>query len=292
MKIDPLYLDFFRFLDEWQEGDPWPVYERFYWQPHKAFLRANWETSFPFFSLPQIRDRVRGIKKGDYGLLRSLVQGQDPREVTREALGRCRSVFLLEPAPAVVLFVGFFSADGRTISVEGSPVIAIGLERFRNFRDLALLVGHEYAHCAQRVLLKDSFFQEARPLSRVILAEGLATHFTQRMAPEIPEHRHLFLTRERFHWCQKNKEALIGRAEAELDSARQIPALFGPGDPAEGLPPRVGYFIAHEMVARFMETPDPKGIGWDLPKSAALLRKILESGRRAGGDGEPERGRR
>ena len=292
MKIDPLYLDFFRFLDEWQEGDPWPVYERFYWQPHKAFLRANWETSFPFFSLPQIRDRVRGIKKGYYGLLRSLVQGQDPREVTREALGRCRSVFLLEPAPAVVLFVGFFSADGRTISVEGSPVIAIGLERFRNFRDLALLVGHEYAHCAQRVLLKDSFFQEARPLSRVILAEGLATHFTQRMAPEIPEHRHLFLTRERFHWCQKNKEALIGRAEAELDSARQIPALFGPGDPAEGLPPRVGYFIAHEMVARFMETPDPKGIGWDLPKSAALLRKILESGRRAGGDGEPERGRR
>jgi len=292
MKIDPLYLDFFRFLDQWQEGDPWPVYERLYWQPHETFLRACWENSFDPFSLPQIRDRVRAIKKGDYGLLRSLMQAQDPKELAREALSRCRTIFSFEPAPAVVLFVGFFSADGRTIFVEELPVIAIGLERFRNFRDLALLVGHEYAHCAQQVFLKDFFLPENRPLFRAFLAEGLATHFTQRMAPEIPEHRHLFLTRERFHWCRENKEALMDFAGAELDSARQIPVLFGPGDPAEGLPPRVGYFIAHEMVGRFLENLDPHGIGFGLPESAAVLRKILESGRRAGQDGAPGRGRR
>ena len=176
--------------------------------------------------------------------------------------------------------------------MKGSPVIAIGLERFRNFRDLALLVGHEYAHCAQRVLSEDFCSQEDRPLSRAFLAEGLATHFTQRMAPEIPEHRHLFLTRERLHWCQENKKALMDFAGDELDSARRIPVLFGPGDPAEGLPPRVGYFIAHEMVGRFLKSPDPGGIGSGLPESAAVLRKILASGRRAGLNGEPGRGRR
>jgi hypothetical protein len=292
MQIDPLYLDFFCFLDQWQEGDPWPVYERYYWRPHETFLRACWERNFGGFLLPQVRDRVRGIKKGDYGLLQSLVQGQDPGELARGALNRCRSIFAYAPAPAVVLFVGFFSADGKTISVEGSPVIAIGLERFRNFRDLALLVGHEYAHCAQHVFLKDSLPQENRPLSLALLAEGLATHFTQRMAPEIPEHRHLFLTRERFHWCRQNKEALMNLAGAQLDSAGGVPVLFGPGDPAAGLPPRVGYFIAHEMVSGFLENPDSSGFGSYLPESAVLLGKILKSGGRARGDGGPGRNRR
>jgi hypothetical protein len=291
MKIVPLYLDFFNFLDQWKEEDPWPVYERLYWRPHETFLRACWEQSFPFFSIAQIRDRVRGIKKGDYGLLQSLVAGQDPREIAREALGRCRSVFPFDPEPAVALFVGFFSADGRTIQVEGSPVIAVGLERFKHFRDLLLLVGHEYAHCAQHALGKDFFLRGDRPLSSAILAEGLATHFTQRMASEIPLHRHLFLTRERLHWCEANRRPLLDLAEAELDSSRLIPVLFGTGDPSEGLPPRVGYFIAHEMVGALGKELEAGRAGSDLREWTSAWDKITACKRGLKRNGGTERGR-
>jgi uncharacterized protein YjaZ len=190
----------------------------------------------------------------------------------------------------VALFVGFFSADGRAIQVEGSPVIAVGLERFKHFRDLLLVVGHEYAHCAQHALGKDFFLQEDRPLSSAILAEGLAAHFTQRIAPEIPLHRHLFLTRERLRWCKANRRPLLDWAEAELDSSRLIPVLFGPGDPTEGLPPRVGYFIAHEMVGPLEKELETDRPGSGLREWAAGWGKITECKRSLSGNGGTERG--
>jgi anaerobic selenocysteine-containing dehydrogenase len=38
MKIHPLYLDFFVFLDQMGEEDPWPSYRRLYLNPHERFL--------------------------------------------------------------------------------------------------------------------------------------------------------------------------------------------------------------------------------------------------------------
>ncbi len=162
MNVKPLYLDFFRFLDQIQENDPWASYQRLYFHPHEKFFQAYWET-FNHFDLEQIRERVRQIKEGDYSLLRSLIQSQDPVPLAEEALRRCQSVLPLSPEPPVYLFVGFFSADGATVEVEGSPSIALGMERFKDFRDLSLLVSHEYCHCVQRSLLKEFFPPEDVP---------------------------------------------------------------------------------------------------------------------------------
>ena len=274
MKIHPLYLDFFAFLDQMGEEDPWLSYQRSYLNPHEKFLTAYWK-NFNYFDIDQIADRVRQIKGEDYGHLRSLIQSQDPGVLADGALKRCQRVYPLKPQPPVYLFVGFFSADGVTLEVDGSPSIALGLERFRDFQDLPLLISHEYGHCTQRSLLKDVFPPGERSLLFTIIAEGLSVFFSQVVYPEIPRHRHLFLTPERMQWCQENRETLLELAGADLPSPKLVPVLFGPGDPRAGLPPRLGYFIAREMLGHCLSHHGVEDFSQSFPGFEDLFRKII-----------------
>jgi hypothetical protein len=278
MNVKPLYLDFFRFLDQFHEGDPWANYQRLYLQRYEKFFQAYWET-FNHVDAQQIRERVRQIKEGDYGLLQSLLQSQDPVPLAEEALHRCQLALPLYPEPLVYLFVGFFSADGVTLEVEGSPSIALGMERFQDFKDLPLLVSHEYCHCAQRALLKDFFPPGNRTLFFAIVAEGLAVLFTEVVYPEIPLHRHLFLTPERLQWCSENQEVLLELAGADLTEKKLVPILFGPGDAKAGLPPRAGYFVASRMLEHCLAQHGPKEFGRAFPGFEKLFRRIMPKDR-------------
>ncbi len=275
--IHPLYLDFFKFLDRLDEDDPWALYQSLYLKPHEKFLRAYW-ANFDHFDDSQIAGRVRRIKKGDYGQLRALVREEDPAALAAGALDRCRRVFPEGAPPPVVLFVGFFSADGITVEIDGVPSIAVGLERFRDFKDLPLLVSHEYAHCAQRRLLRDFFPAGERNLLYTVIGEGLSILFSQVVYPEIPLHRHLFIAPERLQWCRDHQETLLELAGADLNSAKLVPILFGPGDPLAGLPPRIGYFIAREMLGHCLSHHGAEDFGKSFPGFEALFRRVLECG--------------
>ena len=278
MAVKPLYLDFFKFLDRLPEGDPWGLYQHLYLQPHEKIFKAYWET-FSHFDLPQITERVRKIKKGDYGLLQSLIQSQNPADLAEEALKRCQLILPLNPQPPVYLFIGFFSADGVTVEVDGVPSIALGLERFKDFQDLPLLVSHEYCHCAQRFLLKDFFPRGERPLFFTVVAEGLSVLFTEAVYPEIPLYRHLFLTPERLRWCRENQQTLLELAGADLAAAKLVPVLFGAGDPNAELPPRVGYFIARQMLDHCLAHHGAEEFGKAFNGFEPLFRKILQERR-------------
>jgi len=248
MPIIPLYRDFFRFLDGCRGAqDPWERYQEVYVRRQARFFQAYWDC-FRGISSDMIAQRVRAIKAEDYGHLRSLIHEQNPERLAREALERCQGEIPLRPEPPVYLFVGFFGPDGMTIDMEGEAAIVMELERFRDFKDLSLLIAHEYGHCLQRSLLPEEEKGEAKTLIQKIQSEGLAVLFSQAVHPEIPIHRHLFLTRERYGWCRENREALLDLAGGDLGSPKLIPVLFGPGDPVEGIPPRVGYFLAREML--------------------------------------------
>ncbi len=277
MSIHSLYLDFFQFLDQRSEDDPWPLYQRLYLRPHEEFLMAYWR-NFDHFDLDQIAARVRQIKKGDYAQLQALIQRQDPSVLAAEALNRCRTIFPWSPEPSVYLFVGFFSADGVTVEVGESLVIALGLERFRDFQDFPLLVSHEYGHFAWRSFLKDRAAQGSPTLFSKVISEGISVFFSQLVYPEIPLHRHLFLTPERLRWCRENQEALLDLAAADLAAPKLIPILFGPGDPDAGIPPRVGYFLARQMLGHCLSHHGSVLLAEDLPGSEILFRKILEDG--------------
>jgi hypothetical protein len=275
MSVKPLYLDFFKFLDQFSAGDPWTSYQRLYIQPHDKFFKAYWET-FDHFDLQQIRERVRQIKEGDYSLTRSLIQSQDPVSLAEEALQRCQLMLPLNPEPTVYLFIGFFSADGATIDVEGSPSILLGLERFKDFKDFPLLISHEYCHCFQRSLLKSLFPPGRHTLFHAVVKEGLSVLFTEVVYPEIPLHRHLFLTPERLQWCLENQEVLLELAGADLDSEKLVPILFGPGDPNAGLPPRLGYFVAGQMLEDCLSHHGAEEFGEVFAGFEKLFRKIIQ----------------
>jgi len=277
MAVKPLYLDFFEFLGRLGKEDPWPAYERYYIQRHSDFFEAYWKT-FNHFDSSQIAERVRRIKEEDYGQLRSLVQSQDPAPLTEEALSRCRTTLPLNPEPEVYLFVGFFSPDGETLEVSGRSAIAIGMERLKDFRDLPLLIAHEYCHCAQRSLLRNFLSAPERPLLSFIVAEGLSVLFTEVIYPELPLHRHLFLTPERLQWCQENQEVLLELAGADLASEKLVPILFGPGDANAGLPPRTGYFLARQMLGHCLAHHGAEDFGREFPGAEELFRKIVEKG--------------
>jgi hypothetical protein len=249
MAIKRLYPDFFHFLEQSQVEDIWEDYRRIYLDPHQEFLNAYWE-SFCHFDRSQIVERVRQIKRENYGHLHSLVLMQDPSVLAEEALCRSRSLCPMDPEPDVYLFVGFFSADAKVLEIRGKSAIAVGLERFKDFRDLSLLITHEYGHCAQKLLLKDSFPAEKRPLLGHLMAEGLAILFAEALYPEVPLHRHLFITLDRLRWCEQNREMLLELAEADLTSEKLVPVFFGFGDAKAGIPPRTGYYLARQMIGR------------------------------------------
>ena len=277
VEIHPLYLDFFRFLEEMAAEDPWPAYRRLYLEPHEDFLAAYWER-FDHFSPEQIAERVRRIKKEDYHQLRALVRMQDPAALAAGALRKCLEAFPLTPPPPVYLFVGFFSADGATVDVRRAPAIALGLERFKDFAEIPLLVAHEYCHCAQRLLLKGKVREEEGPLLHRMISEGLAVLFTEVVYPHLPLHRHLFLPPERLRWCRENQEALLELAGADLAERKLIPVFFGPGDPNAGLPPRLGYFLARQMVGHCLSHHGAEPFEETFPGFGGLFRRILEAG--------------
>jgi hypothetical protein len=277
MAVKPLFLDFFKFLDRMPEGDSWPLYRELYLEPHERFLLAYWKR-YDHFDGDQISRRVRQIKKEDYGQLRTMVQSQNPAVMAEEALERCREVFFLQPAPDVYLFVGFFSADGATVEIDGVPAIALGLERFKELRDIPLLVAHEYCHCAQNRLLRNLPPENPPTLFRRVIGEGLSVLFSQLVYPEIPLHRHLFLTPERLHWCRENEETLLDLAAADLGAEKLIPVLFGAGDPDGGLPPRVGYFVARQMFGHCLFHHGAAQFEEIFPGFEDLFRKILQGG--------------
>lgn len=246
MPIHPIYKDFFRFLDCRSKGDPWEIYRQYYLNPHGRFFEQYWK-GYDHFDSSQIAQRVRRIKVEDYGQLRACVRSQNPEAAAKEAMERCQATYPLSPEPSVFLMVGFFSADAMTMDIDGKPSIVIGLERFKDFSDLPLLVAHEYGHCIQRPFWKEEKSGQQRLLIQMIASEGLAVLFSEAVYPEIPAYRHLFLSPQRYCWCQENRQALLELAGADLASAKLVPVLFGPGDPVAGLPPRLGYFVAREM---------------------------------------------
>ena len=276
MSIKALYLDFFRFLDQGSEEGKWKAYRNIYLNPHKGFFDAHW-AFFEGFDLTQIAERVEKIKKEDYGHLHSLILEEDPIALAKGTIEKCRSLVSLNPEPDIYLFVGFFSADGKTLEVQGRPAIALGLERFRDFKDLPLLLAHEYCHCAERILLKGVHSGEENTLLTAIIREGLAAFFTEAAYPQIPLYRHLFITPERLQWCEENREAILDLAGGDLTSEKLVSVLFGSGDPEAGLPPRIGYFLAREMVGQCLTHQGRKEVAEVFPGFEKIFESILDN---------------
>jgi len=244
-----LYQDFLRFTEALSGGraDPWELYQDLYLQPHRAPLEAWWEQCI---GRPRSvwADRVRSIRPGDYGLLRSLLEGADLAEVARDTLARCQAALPLSPEPEVYFLVGFFSPDGFTFEVSGRAAIGLGMERLGSLRRLPLLLAHEYGHCYRRALSPPESFAER------MVDEGLAVALSARVFPERPLPEHLLMSPGQVASLSRYEGRLWAAVEPFLDSREPGTAgrlLYGRAGKHEW-PSRAGVYLGWRLADEFL----------------------------------------
>ena len=250
-----LYQDFFRFTDALSDGraDPWEMYRDLYLQPNRAALEAWWEQCI---GRPQSvwADRVRSIRPGDYGLLRSLVEGADLGEVAGDTMARCQAALALSPEPEVYFLVGFFSPDGFTFEVSGRPAIGIGMERLGGLGRIPILLAHEYGHCYRRTLAAPERLAER------LVDEGLAVAFSARVFPDRPLPEHLLMTPGQVAALSRYEGRLWAAVEPFLDSRDRSIAgrlLYGRAGKKEW-PSRAGVYLGWRLADEFFRAEGPR----------------------------------
>lgn len=261
MPIHSIYRDFFRFLKAYEKGeDPLEAYQYCYLKPHKKFLTSYWK-HFRYFDERQIENRVRAIKPGDYSLLRDLLSHDSPERICLETLKKCletrrfpenKKPFQIPPKPHIYFFIGFFSADGFTLKLDGVFIMGFGLERYKSFKSLPIIFAHEYGHYLQKlgigeVKAKRDYKKGA--LGELLLSEGLAFSFSMRVFPERELSEHLFLSHETLDWCIENEKMLMEKVEPLLDKIIEHNSIYF-FEREKDIPPRSLNYAAYKLVEK------------------------------------------
>jgi hypothetical protein len=261
MAIHCLYEDFFAFLKalDPDEEDSWELYQKLYFRPHRDFFGAYWKTFFPQMDLRALQGRVRKVRPGHYAALEHLVKQRKPGTIVAEVLPRCLALLPRFPEPDVYLMVGFFSADGFIVEVEGWPAIGIGLERFKDFRLLDVILAHEYCHYARRLALGSLPAPDQQTLGQKLLSEGLSVAFSRSVFPQRRLEDLLLMSRRRLNWCQQNEALLESTAREDMNSSCLVPLFFGSGKHGEDIPPRTGMYLGYRLVEQVLEEMGERG---------------------------------
>lgn len=206
MPLISTYKDFLEFLDaSGSDSDLWQNYERLYFTPHRRFLSSYWSDCMGL-GLEELRERVESIKPCHYSHLLSLLGSYDLEGMCLSTLQKCQQILHWTEGPAVYLMVGFFSPDGFVITIDGRPAIGIGLERYRSFCNLPIILAHECCHYIQRLL--HSREPDGLTLGESMLREGMCMLFSRLVVPERPVTEHLGISRGRLNWMNANEKLL------------------------------------------------------------------------------------
>jgi hypothetical protein len=196
-----------------------------------------------------LRQRVEAVKISDYSRLRHLVSTCPPEKIIKDAYTKCISIVPSKEEPDVYLFIGFFSPDGFVMDYQKKPVICFGLERFKDFRLLKILFGHEYAHFLLN--LNREKIPEEKQFQWIIISEGIAVYLSRLVFPDYKLSDHLLFTDDRLNWCLKNESELRKKYLSEKWTSQELIDLYTQGDPHLDIPPRVGRYLGFQAVKKY-----------------------------------------
>lgn len=272
MAVYCLYPDFFAFLDTLSaeredEKRRWESFERMYLGRHRDVLSTLW-FECQTYSGENIRERVRAIRGGDYGELRSALDQYDLPGSTDAILERCAGLAGSAPAD-VYLLIGFFSPDAFVADFMGTPSICVGLERFRTFRHYPVLLSHEYCHL---LLARQRDVAGVGVADRAV-REGLAVYFSRLAFPGEREHSYLFMKERTFRELLARypgtKEIVEELRRCREDGNDLFHGQWGTSSPRgivspgawvpDDLPPRAGYFFGYILVREYVERTGLRG---------------------------------
>lgn len=266
MPLMSIYKDFLKFLDvSASDGSLWANYERLYFAPHKQFLSSYWKSCIGF-ELEELRERVQSIELRHYSHLLSLLRSYDLEGMCLSTLEKCSRLLRWADEPTVYLMVGFFSPDGFVIPVGGRPVVGIGLERYRSFRNLPIILAHESCHYMQHI---QSYQSDGCTVGEAMLREGICVAFSKMVVPDRPLTEYLGMSRGRLNWMRANERLIWQTIEPALnltgrDAIRQY--LYGvPYTPEEATADgsqttmrasssRSGLYIGFRMAEEFLNS--------------------------------------
>lgn len=259
MPLMPIYKDFFRFLDAAEaREDLWTDYERLYFNIHRQFLSSYW-TNCIGLKFDKLRERVQSIRPGHYSHLLALLKSYDLESMCTETLKRCSSILRWAEEPTVYLIVGFFSPDGFVLPVENRIVIGIGLERYRSFSNLPVVLAHECCHYMQRLCIQQ---QDNRTLWEAMLSEGICIAFSKMVFPERPLTEHLGIPRGRLNWMRANEKLIWEAIKPALNSTGKdaieqylygVTADNGLRTVARDIPGKAGLYMGFRIAEKFLK---------------------------------------
>ncbi|MCK4666142.1 hypothetical protein KAU33_05310 [Candidatus Dependentiae bacterium] len=203
MKTNTLYKNFFDLLDTWTNLTDSQKLELF----HSQYFIIN-ENFFNYYyfnyldiNKKQLGDRVLGIQPEHYAQIKELCQNMPPEKIVRPVIDKCKKLLDIEHELNIFLIIGFFTPEGISVSIEeiGEKNIVIGLERFKEFNTLEIIIAHEYGHCLFDLKSTLTTYEKFH-------REGLAFFFSSLIFPEKPLTKIVFMTDSDIYEIKNNIE--------------------------------------------------------------------------------------
>ncbi|MDD3625783.1 MAG: hypothetical protein PHV06_00545 [bacterium] len=246
INIRSFYTVFFGLLRDWEQlsnEDKQNLFYNKYFNLDPAFFNYIF-FNYMNFSEETLNIRISEIKKSDYLNLISLCKNNHPENIIQDTLQKCVKVFKYEKNLDIYLYIGFFCPEGLNIKIKekSNRIIAIGLERFKDFSSLEIITAHEYGHSLLEPKEELNIFEK-------IHREGIAFLFTHLVFPKLPIHKIIFLEQNQLSEIQdilpEIKNEII-KSEISVDQLFRINK--------KGLPDRSGnplaFYYAYELYQK------------------------------------------
>ncbi len=269
LKIYHLYRDFFRFLRATRiEKNLWHSFKEYYYNKYKDFLSNVW-FKYQGYTLSLIKERVLSIKKGDYSDLEASLKTFDIDSSTRQIINDCRQLLYIPEICNIYLYIGFFSPDAFVLKFNNRFVIAVGLERFHNFKSYPLLLAHEYCHFVQNVLNGES----PGDLLHRLVREGMAILFSEKVYGHYMPWEYLFMDRRSLNLLNEKLEQYI-KEIAGRNFIINEDIFHGV---SERFYPRAGYYIGYMIVKKLVnESREELDFTKLIKSEVAMVERIKE----------------
>jgi len=203
-EVIPLYREFLKFLKEKDFGSIEKNYLKRYEEYFKK-LCSRWN----IFEEKDIIERVKKSKISHYSNVFEFDSKVYPH--MDKFLKEIDKHLLTDLSCKIILYIGFFCPDGKTIVHNDEIIIGISLDRINDMRNFPLILAHETGHAQRRKFFpnpEDSFEEN-------FFSEGIAFYFSYKVFPGSKIYRHLFIKRGEYSYIMKNIKDILDNLDRE-----------------------------------------------------------------------------
>lgn len=172
----------------------------------------------------------------------------------RAVARRLRQLGRIDDDIPLVMLVGGRTANGWVATFDGAPTLFVALEYLDDSPGDTALIAHEASHVVH-ARLNPTF--DTDTLTGRFVAEGIAVVLSRLLVPEASGSQTFWFDGAHADWVEECRRArhrigeVVGNARSGDSSACE--SLFSLR-PADGIPPRAGYWIAEQIVREHAAT--------------------------------------